>query len=289
MTPNPAPILVAADIDALAPVLRACDVEVPERADGREKDHVERYSIVRLLGTLGWTPGDFPMRLHKSERPDFVLDCDGRSIGIEHTETITENAAKEAFLRSKGHGPDSYFPRRMVLDEPRKSSRQVIMEIEADKMGGGRYGDSVERSWVEAMLHFIRDKSIDANKTGYQRFEHNWLIMYDNWDAPALNREKAVVRLQQALAHESPWSTFERVFNFAPRSFVIAGSLAEFVGEGGVSEDRLRGFELYRSNLQQPEVFTFDELLERARHIVELGEAGAAAHPNVQVESAGND
>lgn len=211
MTPNPVPVLVAADIDALAPALRACDVEVPERANGRTKDHVERYSIVRLLGTLGWAPGDFPMRLHKSERPDFLLDCNGRRIGIEHTETITENAAKEAFLRSKGHGPESFFPRRMVLDEPRKSSRQLIEEIEADKMGGGRCGDSVERSWVEAMLHFIRDKRQDANKAGYQQFEHNWLIMYDNWDASGLQREKAVVWLQQALANEPPWSTFDRV------------------------------------------------------------------------------
>lgn len=83
--------------------------------------------------------------------------------------------------------------------------------------------------------------------------------------------------------------TGETVFNFAPRSFVIAGTLAEFAGEAGVSEDRLRGFELYRSNLHQPEVFTFDELLERARHIVELGEVGRAARPNAQVESAGND
>jgi hypothetical protein len=88
-------ILAAADIDALAPALSACDVVVPARAAGRTKEHVERYSISRLLGTLSCVPDDFPMRLDKSERPDFVLDCNGRSIGIEHTETITENAAKE--------------------------------------------------------------------------------------------------------------------------------------------------------------------------------------------------
>jgi Domain of unknown function (DUF4263) len=60
----------------------------------------------------------------------------------------------------------------------------------------------------------------------------------------------------------------EDVFNFSPRSFVVVGSLSEFRNEHGVSEDRLRSFELYRSHLHQPEIFTFDEIFERAKHIV---------------------
>ncbi|MBB3814753.1 hypothetical protein FHY13_003124 [Xanthomonas arboricola] len=67
---------------------------------------------------------------------------------------------------------------------------------------------------------------------------------------------------------EDGFPTGEEVFNFSPRSFVIAGSLGEFRNEHGVSEDRLRSFELYRAHLHQPEIFTFDEIFERARHIV---------------------
>jgi hypothetical protein len=212
VTLDSAPILIVADIGALAPTLRACNVVVPERAAGRTKDHVERYSITRLLGTLSWAPEDFPLRLVKRERPDFVLECNERTIGIEHVETLTPNAGSEAFLRSKGHGPEAYFPRPMVLGEARKSRRQLIEEIEADEMGTGWYGDSVERSWVEAMLHFIRTKIEVARKNGFQLFRQNWLLMYDNWHAPALNREKAVVRLRQELELDPPWSTFERVF-----------------------------------------------------------------------------
>lgn len=94
---------------------------------------------------------------------------------------------------------------------------------------------------------------------------------------------------RRSIVGEDGFPTGEVIFNFAPRSFVIAGSLSEFVSDRGVSEDRLRGFELYRSNLHQPEVFTFDELLERARHIVELGEAAPAANTNAQVASAGSE
>ena len=62
--------------------------------------------------------------------------------------------------------------------------------------------------------------------------------------------------------------TSEEVFNFKPKSFVVLGNLDEFVNEHGINEDQLRSFELYRGNIFQPEIVTFDELYERARHIV---------------------
>ena len=55
---------------------------------------------------------------------------------------------------------------------------------------------------------------------------------------------------------------------------MVVGSLGEFQNDRGVSEDRLRAFELYRTHLHQPEVYTFDEIFERARHIVETGGSG---------------
>jgi hypothetical protein len=73
---------------------------------------------------------------------------------------------------------------------------------------------------------------------------------------------------QRSVASNDGFPTGEEVFNFAPRSFVVVGSLGEFRNDHGISEDRLRAFELYRTNLHQPEIYTFDEIFERARHIV---------------------
>ncbi|KAB0772293.1 Shedu immune nuclease family protein [Pseudomonas aeruginosa] len=67
--------------------------------------------------------------------------------------------------------------------------------------------------------------------------------------------------------------TTENVFNFQPKSFVIIGNLSQFIGENGVNQEHLRSFELFRRNIYQPEIITFDELYERARHIVETDEA----------------
>lgn len=66
--------------------------------------------------------------------------------------------------------------------------------------------------------------------------------------------------------------TGEVLFSFEPRSILIVGSLSQFVEERGINEQKCRSFEVYRRNTWRPEILTFDELLERARFIVEHGE-----------------
>ncbi len=63
--------------------------------------------------------------------------------------------------------------------------------------------------------------------------------------------------------------TGERLFNFAPRSFVVIGSTSQFIAEHGVNEPKFRSFEMYRRGLMQPEIITFDELFHRAKFIIE--------------------
>ena len=63
--------------------------------------------------------------------------------------------------------------------------------------------------------------------------------------------------------------TGEVLFNIEPRSFLVAGNLSEFVSETGINGTKYRSFESYRRNVKYPEIITFDELLYRARFIVE--------------------
>lgn len=104
--------------------------------------------------------------------------------------------------------------------------------------------------------------------------------------APSSELTGAVAQIQATVSHaaqtlfgrrgvagDDGFPTGEEVFNFAPRSFVVVGSLGEFRNEHGISEDRLRAFELYRTHLHQPEIYTFDEIFERARHIVHASDS----------------
>jgi len=66
--------------------------------------------------------------------------------------------------------------------------------------------------------------------------------------------------------------TGEEVFNYQPKSYLVIGSMSEFVTEKGVNKDKLRSFELLRKNTLSPEIITFDELYERAKFIVHHNE-----------------
>ena len=67
--------------------------------------------------------------------------------------------------------------------------------------------------------------------------------------------------------------TGELTFLYQPKSFVVIGRLNEFMTSNGINEQKFSSFELFRRNLSNPEIITFDELFERAKFIVSHHEA----------------
>lgn len=68
-----------------------------------------------------------------------------------------------------------------------------------------------------------------------------------------------------------------------PRSFVIVGSLEQLTGDsGGSIPNKVRSFELFRRNLQEPEIITFDELLARAEWHVQTAEERSGGRVDVE-------
>jgi hypothetical protein len=67
--------------------------------------------------------------------------------------------------------------------------------------------------------------------------------------------------------------TGETTWLLRPRSFLVVGNLEQLRGATGVHEAKFRSFELYRRNLTEPDVITFDELLARAEWHVTLAES----------------
>lgn len=65
--------------------------------------------------------------------------------------------------------------------------------------------------------------------------------------------------------------TGEVLFNIEPRSCLVVGSLEQFQTASGINVPKFRSFELYRRHTWRPEIITFDELLQRARFIVDHG------------------
>jgi hypothetical protein len=62
--------------------------------------------------------------------------------------------------------------------------------------------------------------------------------------------------------------TGEVLYSYRPKSFLLIGRLSEFEAVEGINREKFGSFELLRRNTLEPEIITFDELLERARFIV---------------------
>jgi Shedu protein SduA, C-terminal len=87
--------------------------------------------------------------------------------------------------------------------------------------------------------------------------------------------ELARREIGEALREKAPDGSYtgEETYLLRPRSFLILGTLDQLRGTGGgVHSAQFSSFELYRRNLYEPEILTFDELLARAEWHVALAE-----------------
>lgn len=203
-------LLAAATFQELHDLLPYLNKEVPLHPTPRGNTP-EFYTMVRLLASIPLSTTDFPLLLTKDERPDFALQLGRVSIGVEHTEAVAENTVHESRLRA-AQGGGAYLVQPAVISEPRKSRKQLLSEIAANRFPEPMVGDSVERGWVDAMLNFIKKKADSAQKPGYAAHDQQWLAIYDNWTAPALKRDYALSVLQKALQASNAFTVFDRIF-----------------------------------------------------------------------------
>jgi hypothetical protein len=224
-------LLSATTFQDLHEQLPSLNAVVPPHPEPRG-DTPEIYSIARLLGTMPLRDSDFPLQLAKTERPDFALQLGVRSIGIEHTEAVAENAAHERKLRAGQPGKDVYLIQPARVGEPRKSRKVLQDEIDRNRMPPPMMGDSVERNWADAMEYFISKKVASAQKPGYAVHDEQWLVVYDNWQGFALERQHALALLQGHLAACDPFATFARVF-------ILTGALLVELARSGLLLHRM--------------------------------------------------
>ena len=213
-------LFAARDFDSLQRKLEALSSDVHWHPRNRTNDDVQNYSLVSLLSSIALETSCFPITVFARERPDFLAVCSSGEIGIEHTEAIHVNQAKERALRADGHGPEVYFPLKFRIGDPALSSDEILRLIHADEAGEGWCGDEVERSWAEALQHFIEKKAGSAKKSGYTLYPDNRLLIYDNWSAPQLNHMRALQYLRDSLDHKLVWSSFNRVYIVDGRSTI---------------------------------------------------------------------
>ena len=204
--------LDAASANDLCGQLRANDVRVPARTEGRTTGHVETRITCRFLATICWTNLlEFPLRVEAEDRPDLVLTMPSGKTGIEITEAIARDKARvDAYARDKGIDGPFFIPRYRVSDPPRS-------QAEIEKIARGQtqnypdMGDSIEHDWVEAIHYFVSRKSEIFTKPGFATYPSNWLLIYDNLGS--LNEPRVPMeKLARQISEHEPRVPFDRVF-----------------------------------------------------------------------------
>lgn len=61
--------------------------------------------------------------------------------------------------------------------------------------------------------------------------------------------------------------TGENIFLYNPKSFILIGNLNEFIIDEKINEVKFSSFEMFRKNLRNIEIITYDELYQRAYYI----------------------
>lgn len=203
----------ARSVSELLDRLGTIDIAVPLRTEGRTTEDCERWSICRFLSTYVETNLlGYPLKVEKRERPDFLLSLPSTQVGIEITEAVPPDGAWTDARRETLNYDNLVFLQRFRPGEPKRSRAEIDAIASGSNGGDGWAGDAPERDWADAMLHIAHDKAATFAKPGYEHFENNWLLIYDNWPLPAVDDPKAASYLAQRITNLGTPLPFDRIF-----------------------------------------------------------------------------
>lgn len=181
------------------------DITVPARTEGRKSQHCERWGVFRLLAT--WANSDYlsyPLTLVHRDRPDFWLYYNNRDIGIEFTEAVSEEWAEtDALMEHEGKNV-SLFIDNFKRGTPRRTVSERRAIIQKQPCGPGYGDDGMEREWALSINDFVIQKTKDFNKQGFQKYNENWLLIWDELPVMVRNIETAMKYLMPELERYWP-------------------------------------------------------------------------------------
>lgn len=200
--------------DLLA-TLRATDISVPLRTDGRKTDHTETWVAARLLSTLtAATHISFPVAIVHREKPDFLCHFGASEIGIEVTEAVSKSYAAYCALAEREFPGVFLDPGHFRWGEPDMPVGQMRKLLRENRLTSeGWAGDRPEQEWALFIQSAIAVKAAKLARPDFDKFEQNWLAIYDNLPLPHVYLAKAVEFLMPLL-HEG-WTRqprFDAIF-----------------------------------------------------------------------------
>jgi len=192
----------AASSEEFLSSIRAIDLSVAARTEGRTTDQTEIYTACHLLATLAHISAlEFPVRVTHRDKPDFELRSGDRMIGIEVTEGISTDYARYCALAEQEFPGVPLDPDYFRHGQP-KISLKKLRELlsRSQSLAKPWMGDRPEKEWALYMRDALEEKLKKLASPKFDKFEENWLSIYDNLPLTGVHLQEAVTNLMPFLA-----------------------------------------------------------------------------------------
>lgn len=211
---NTSKVLIEAyTLDDLKSQIDRLKIEVPPRAQSSANDEREQWQAQHLLLAL-FSAHQLPppVRLHKRDAPDFLLEIKNMRIGVETTEAINRDYVRAQMHPAAQQEGAVVDPSLYKWGTEGRPTSQIREEAGRKQLSGyGWSGDNVEREFARSIVDVVHRKTLKL-RSHYVRYESDCLLVYHNHPSPAIDIEKA--RIYAAKSLESYWgqSGFHTVY-----------------------------------------------------------------------------
>lgn len=180
--------LTFSDRENLLQFLAAVDVSVPGRTEGRRSQHRERYCMVHYLQTLAdGSLLEFPLRIVRSQSPDFFLNFTDCSVAVEIRDVGTERSQEATTLLERS-------PVKTFLE----GEASLVRPVEALQHRGYKNNEG-DTELAGLILDAIDDKARTINGPHFQAADFYDLLLYDNSHLVLVTDFKALRPILDAL------------------------------------------------------------------------------------------
>lgn len=187
-------------ISDVSTFLISVDTSIPNRLEGGRKKQIEISATVNFLNqSKDEIFTEFPAKLVHSDKPDFRIFSKNNAIGIEVTEAIPEQLARAKVLLEKHFSEDTILePEFFEQDEPKIKNDEIIKihkRSNKELFGPPSYGKSIEKRWLQGINNSVIKKTKKLNHVEFDKFQMNWLLIYDDQTKANLDKEYVLAKL----------------------------------------------------------------------------------------------
>lgn len=216
-------LINAAGDDDLIRKLQGWDISVGDQNERPISEQKEIWIVFHTLATL--IKEDFfgcPVTVTKRERPDFLLTMPKERIGIEVTAASHNGFEELKAIADKNTNDNLLDIGHFKYDSPKLSKKQKHAILDQENISSsGWVGNAPEREWAQFISDRIQIKLKKLESPTFEKFERNFLVVYDNLPLPNVDLDEALQILIPNV-HEC-WRLpihFEEICVLSDRSFV---------------------------------------------------------------------